>query len=54
MVAIPWQRPSHDRWTVTLAHSQSVTDAIVAAAATGWFVVSASRVPEGVQLVLRR
>ena len=54
MVAIPWQRPSPDRWTVTLAPSESLSDAIDAAAAAGWFVVSASRAPGGVQLVLRR
>ena len=54
MVAIPWQRPSHDRWTVTLAPSESLSDAIDAAAAAGWSVVSASRVSGGVELVLRR
>jgi hypothetical protein len=54
MVAIPWQRPSLDTWTVTLTPVQSVTAAIAAVRKEGWSVVAAIRVPDGVELILRR
>ncbi len=54
MVAIPWQRPSPDLRTVTLTPRQSITEVIEAARDDGWFVVSARRVPGGLELVLGR
>lgn len=54
MVAIPWQRPSPDLWTVTLTPLQSVARTIEAAPEDGWSVIRATCVPGGVELLLRR
>jgi hypothetical protein len=54
MAVIPWQRPSPDRRTVTLANTSQIPNALLTADAFGCHLWSVQRHPDSVVLVLSR